>query len=220
MQEVLTFLTLTTEVGDEEGWLPTLDLNIRMEGNNIVSWKYYEKPTTTSVTVQRRSALEENSKMQILSNDMVRRLASTDRRQGRKAICKVIDQYAQKLLTSGYSLEQVRRIIIKGTRGWERRRKKAGTEGRKSVYRTGKESAPGRYRKKLLGKTEWYKTRRNNDQKDGTDQTLKAGSGGGTNTQTGTGRKSRRKEQVELKTRAVLFVENTKKWGTGSKNKR
>ena len=61
-----------------------------------------------------------------------------------------------------------------------------------------------------MGKTEWYKTRRNNDQKDGTDQTLKAGSGGGTNTQTGTGRKSRRKEQVELKTRAVLFVENTK----------
>ena len=104
MQEVLTFLTLTTEVGDEEGWLPTLDLNIRMEGNNMVSWKYYEKPTTTNVTVQRRSALEENSKMQILSNDMVRRLASTDRRQGRKAICKdrpICPEVANKWLQPG-----------------------------------------------------------------------------------------------------------------------
>ena len=108
MQEILTFLTLTTEVGDEEGWLPTLDLNLRMEGNNMVSWKYYEKPTTTNVTVQRRSALEENSKMQILSNDLVRRLASTDGRQGRKVTGAVIDQYAQKLLTSGYTMIQTR----------------------------------------------------------------------------------------------------------------
>ena len=103
LQEVLTFLTLTTEVGDEEGWLHTLDLSLRMEGNNMVRWKYYEKPTTTNVTVQRRSALEENSKMQILSNDLVRRLASTDGKQGRKVICAVIDQITYKWVQLGTS---------------------------------------------------------------------------------------------------------------------
>ena len=78
-------------------------------------------------------------------------------------MCAVIDQYAQKLLTSGYNLEQVRRIILNGIRGWERRKARASTEGRK-VYRTGKESAQDRDRKKILGKTEWFrKTGRKNE---------------------------------------------------------
>ena len=76
MQEVLHFLKFTTEVGEgEEGWLPTLDTRIRVEESNLVSFSYYEKPTVTNVMVQRRSAMEENSKVQILANDMVRRLA-------------------------------------------------------------------------------------------------------------------------------------------------
>ena len=207
MQEVLTFLTLTTEVGDEEGWLPTLDLNLRMEGNNMVSWKYYEKPTTTNVTVQRRSALEENSKMQILSNDLVRRLASTDGRQERKVICAVIDQYAQKLLTSGYNLEQVRRIILNGIRGWERRKARAEAEGRK-VYRTGKESAQDRYRKKILGKTEWF--RKTGRKEDKLPTTLPSKKKGVKNQRRSHRKAGNRKAGQEMKTRSVLFVENTR----------
>ena len=108
--------------------------------------------------------MEENSKMQILANDLVRRLASTDGRQGRKVTCAVVDQYAQKLMTSGYSMEQVRKVTLNGIRGWNRRKARATIEGRQ-VYRTGKESAPHRYKKKILGKTEWFrKTGRKNEQ--------------------------------------------------------
>ena len=56
----------------------------------------------------KRTALIENSKNQILSN--VRRLAKTDDRQPDSVKQAVLDQFARKALTSGYSLVQTRRI--------------------------------------------------------------------------------------------------------------
>ena len=210
MQEVFHFLKFTTEVGEGEGgWLPTLDLKIRVEDSNQVSFSYYEKPTTTNVMVQRRSAMEENSKMQILSNDMVRRLANTDPRQDKVEHCRVVDMFTQKLLTSGYSQEQARKIILSGIRGWERKKIRAKNEGR-GVYRTSRQSAAGRTRKKVLGKTTWFRKRKT-DNKEEIGEVKK------------TGRKRTKKEiqktqeERSLRTRTVLFVENTKEGGLARK---
>ena len=105
MQEVLPSLRFTTEVGEgEEEWLPTLDIKMRMEKmSNLVNFRYYEKPCTTNVMVMKRSALEENTKIQILSNDLVRRLGNTDQRQDDNVRRDVVDQFAKKIITSGYS---------------------------------------------------------------------------------------------------------------------
>ena len=126
MQDVLPFLKFTTEVGEGEGlWLPTLDILIRVEENNITSYRYFEKPTTTNVMVQKRSALEENSKTQILANDLVRRLGNTDTRQANTVLGGVVDQFGVKVMTSGYTLMQARRIVISGLKGWERKLRRA-----------------------------------------------------------------------------------------------
>ena len=60
--------------------------------------------------------MEENSKNQILSNDLVRRLGNVDDQQNKEMIKTVVDSYSQKLLTSGYSRVQTRRIILNGIR--------------------------------------------------------------------------------------------------------
>ena len=65
----------------------------------------------------------------------------------------------KKLLASGYSLNQVRIIVLNGIRGWERRRTKARTLG-KGLFRTSKESMAGRIKKRTIGKTTWYKNKR------------------------------------------------------------
>ena len=64
MQEVMKSLNFTTEVeeGDDQ-WLPTLDVKIRIEESNRISYQHYEKPTTTNTMVQKRSSLEEYSKV-------------------------------------------------------------------------------------------------------------------------------------------------------------
>ena len=81
MQEVYNCLKFTTELGEgEENWLPTLDIKLRVERKNVESYRFYEKPSTTNVMMQKRSSLDENSKVKILSDDLERRLAHTDER--------------------------------------------------------------------------------------------------------------------------------------------
>ena len=220
LQDIFTFLKFTTEVGEGEGnWLPTLDMMIRVEDSNIISYNYFEKPTTTNVMVQKRSALGENTKVQILSNELVRRMGNTDVRLGNKVMTKVIDQFGKKLLTSGYTLSQSRKIALSGIRGWERKLKRA--EGKiRSLFRTSEESMKGRIRKKAVGKTTWYKKRKKDNIKE--DKRNR--------TEESTTRKhhnhhqpSTDKERTEYnhddshqegrgakKTAAVLFIENTK----------
>ena len=125
------FLNFTVETSDDfpTGWLPTLDTALRVTTNNIVDYTFYEKPMSRNVTVQRMSAMEENSKMKTLSNDLIRRLLNTSERLGLEKRIKVVDNYSQKLLNSGFKLEQVRTIIVNGVSGYERKVKESKRPG-------------------------------------------------------------------------------------------
>ena len=58
--------------------------------------------------------MEENIKIKIVANDLVRRLGNSLEELGEEEYTRVVDQYAQKLLNSGYSMEQTRNIIVSG----------------------------------------------------------------------------------------------------------
>ena len=110
--------------------------------------------------VQKVSAMEENSKMKTLANDLTRRLLNTSETLGLEERVRVVDNYSQKLVNSGFGIIQVRKIIINGILGYERRVKESELPGGRKLHRTAEESSGGRSRKKLLGKTEWFKNRR------------------------------------------------------------
>ena len=208
MQEVYSCLKFTTELGEgEENWLPTLDIKIRIERTNMVSYRFYEKPSTTNVMMQKRTSLDENSKVKILSNDLERRLAHTDERQEERTRAGVVDDFGKKLLTSGYSIHQVRTIALNGIRGWERRRTRARKLG-KGLFRTSRESMAGRIKKRTIGKTTWYKKKRTVEQEDKFAKKLTSRE---RTTRGYNGNQKTGKEGVEnLETAAVLFVEGTK----------
>ena len=52
---------------------------------------------------------------------------------------KVVDQYGQKLLNSGYSLDQTRAILVNGIKGIEIKKRRCLEEGR-SFFRKPTES--------------------------------------------------------------------------------
>ena len=114
---------------------------------------------------------------------------------------EVLDNYAVKLLTSGFSLEHTRRILLSGIRGYEAKVKRREDE-MAPLYRTADESGVTRAKKKLLGKSTWFKS---------------GGGGKGTRpTDTGTASRTRsgKAENAEggtgpLETRSVIFVEHT-----------
>ena len=70
----------------------------------------------------------------------------------------VIDQYADKLRNSGYSREQTRRILINGIKNYETRRR-SRIEKYGKMRSTAKMSKGARSRKKLLGKSNWFRKR-------------------------------------------------------------
>ena len=120
MTGIEEYLQFTAESGMEfhEGWLPTLDTSLKVSRTNKVKYRFYEKETTTRYTVQKDSAMEENVKVQILAQDMVRRLNNSSEDLGMVQRKRLVDNYAQKLLNSGYAVAQVRRIIVSGIKGF------------------------------------------------------------------------------------------------------
>ena len=85
-------------------------------------------------------------------------MGNTDQRQESKVKGEVVDQFGKKILTSGYSLLQTRKITLNGVRGWERKLERIFKDN-KQLYRTAEESLPGRIKKKTTGRTTWYKKR-------------------------------------------------------------
>ena len=76
MKGVETFLDFTVESGEdfEGGWLPTLDVNLKVGSDNVIMYKFFAKEICSSITVQKRAVMEENKKIKILANDLMRRL--------------------------------------------------------------------------------------------------------------------------------------------------
>ena len=132
MSGIEQYLEFTGETGldFEGGWLPTLDTSLMVGKDNKVLYKFFEKETATNKTVQRDSAMEKNTKLQIIAQDLVRRLLNTMESLGSQERMKVVDGYAQKLLNSGYEMEQVRKILVSGIKGYENRSGTTKKDGR------------------------------------------------------------------------------------------
>ena len=114
------------ETGEDEGcdgWLPTLDTSLKVDERNLIQYKYYEKPTSSRECLHANSAMNMNSKMQILSNDMVRRLFNTSEGLGSKVVGEIVDNYAEKMMRSGYSREQTKKILLNGIKNFESKKK-------------------------------------------------------------------------------------------------
>ena len=138
--------------------------------------------------------MEENSKIGILGNEVVWRMCNTWGEDMDEVRNEVIDNYAVKLQTSGYSVEQSRRIILSGLRGYEARVRRRTEEGL-PLYRTSEDSGATRAKKKILGKSTWFKG--------GIRRGPKVQRKGNT------GVKRKRGDEEDLKTRSVMFVEYT-----------
>ena len=132
--------------------LPTLDLNIY--------YVFFEKSMASTQTIQRRSAMPENGRMATLNQELVRRMLNTSEDLGMEERVIVVDKYCQKLTDSGYLREQVKRVVVGGLTGYERRRGLSLLHPAHKKYRPLHESrkykARDRRISKLLSKNNWF----------------------------------------------------------------
>ena len=145
LEGIESYLGFTTEVGSEfpGGWLPTLDTSLKVDGNNRILYKFYEKPESAKNTVHFQSAMGENPKNKILSQEIVRRLMNTLEEVEEEHIIEITDEYAKKLHNSGYRKEQIRKIILAGVKCYGAKLMRSKEQG-KPLRRTAKESEEAR----------------------------------------------------------------------------
>ena len=159
VEDFLRF-TVDTEEDFPDKWLPTLDMKLKVSGSNQVLHDFFEKPTSSNVTVQRRTAMGEDAKIQILSNDLIRRLKNSSEELGGGAKVEIVNNYAQKLLNSGYKGEQLyTRIITNSIKGNEKKLRMCREQGSR-LHRSSLDSQGARMKRKLLAKTNSAKSER------------------------------------------------------------
>ena len=75
LTDCLSF-TVETEEDFHDGWLPTLDLKLKVDEANQVIYSFFEKPTGSDKCLQADTGLNQNCLIRSLSYEVMRRLAN------------------------------------------------------------------------------------------------------------------------------------------------
>ena len=165
MNDINPDLEFTVETADdfEDKKLPTLDFCIWQEEDGSINHTYYQKPIKSPYVIMERSSMSKQQKLQILANEMTRRLSNINKKRiKQEEYNRVVDQMSQELKNSGYTRKNAVEIISSGIRGWKARisrQEKAGQD----MYRNAARTLTSRTRKKLISRENWYKKNKNTE---------------------------------------------------------
>ena len=159
MNSINKNLQFTVECEDDYGdkKLPTLDFKIWQDKNGKINHTYYQKEMKSPYLLMARSAAPQTQKMQILSNELTRRLLNINKQEnGQEEYNRVVDQFTKEAFNSEYNQKTTRNIVISGIRAWKARQERRKTQGQET-YRSASSTLKTRTRKKLLARENWYK---------------------------------------------------------------
>ena len=105
--------------------------------------------------INRHSALGENVKVSSINQNLIRRMLNTSEEVDMKERIKVIDEFSDQLLASGYSWNQTQNIVKAGLRGYERKLRKC-RECNTNLHRSAAEGLHLRKKNALLGPQRWF----------------------------------------------------------------
>ena len=136
MNDINEDLVLTVECADDfpEKRLPTLDFYLWVVGG-LLLWSYFEKSMRSQLVMMKRSAQGEQQKMDILSNELVRRMSNVCDKVDDKERVGIVDHYSKQLKNSGYSWEQAKEVVGCGLKGFKNKCKRRKQEGQ-GFYRS------------------------------------------------------------------------------------
>ena len=80
-------------------------------------------------------------------------------------VAEVMEHFTVQCKKSGWERAETREMVLSGYTGWERRIRRRRQECGGN-YRSAVSSLPTRARKKLTGKEDWYRTRKDSDKED------------------------------------------------------
>ena len=114
LEAVWEFLKFTceTETDFEGGFLPTLDFMTHVMDDGYVQYKFFSKPMTNNIVLQRGTGLSKGCIFSSLRQDLVRRLLNTDLSQGSRVRNQVIEDFIQLMTNSGHTFVYIKSVIL------------------------------------------------------------------------------------------------------------
>ena len=138
------------------GWMPILDLEVRMAADKTVDWKWYRKPTASRYTILNRSAMPAPVKRITLVQQGVTMLRNTRQELHTELRVPLMEELAKTMMVSGYP-EDFRRGVLESAVACYEQQVAASQRGMKPLYRPRAWEATARRQKKLIAKMAWYR---------------------------------------------------------------
>ena len=99
MNSISRDLTFTVESQEDfsNGYLPTLDTQLKLTQKGI-TYKFYEKESNTPFVIIETSAVSQQTTIQSLSQEVVRRLQRTDPKKTQDEKDEILNKFSEKML--------------------------------------------------------------------------------------------------------------------------
>ena len=140
---------------NEDGWMPLLDCQMKVEENKI-QYKFFKKPMATPLVMMQTSALPAKVKRESLTQEVIRRLRNTKRSLPWEVKAEILSEFSNSMRRSGYSEEFRLDVIRSGICSFERICQ-TSDEGGTPLFRPREYQSEERKRKKLMTKSSWYR---------------------------------------------------------------
>ena len=155
---ICMFTTFKTDCpsANENGQMPLLDIQTSVLPDNSISWRYYEKGVTSPYTILNSSAMPGKVKRMALVQEGLRRLRNTRPDLVPVLMKDLMEEFAEKMMVSGYPPEYRASIIKSVVVGYERLIS-ACANGERPLYRPRNWQQEMRRKVKLLKGVSWYR---------------------------------------------------------------
>ena len=214
MNSINPNLEFTVECQEEfpQERLPTLDFSIWQESNGTLNHVYFQKEMKTPLVIMSRSGMGNQQKIQMLANDLTRRLYNTSTTNIRQEeYNKICNQMTQELKNAEYNHHTAREIITSGIRGWRTRLARRAQKGQE-MYRLARTTTKDRHRKKIVGRENWYKNQDTNKEITSTNGWRDSCNTSNRNNKNNTRNKNNKNKEniaADYPVQAVMFVPHT-----------
>merc|ERR1711952_87929 len=118
--------TVETEQDFPSHRIPSLDVELFMVDNGDgkrkkVNFSFFEKSVKNPLTIMMNSAMSMKTKIQILSNDLVRRMLNCSESIPQEERDQIVNNYIDRLDRSGYNEIQIKEIVESGLIAYTRK---------------------------------------------------------------------------------------------------
>ena len=151
-----TSLSVDFPSAHQSGWMPVLDIQVKVASDNTIDWLFYKKPVSSPYFILNRSAMPAKDKRVCLVQECLRRLRNTRPSLVEANKVERMEEAGEMMMRSGYP-EELRAGVLESALVGYRRQVEKSERGETPLYRPRGWREGERRRRKQIKKSAWFR---------------------------------------------------------------